>query len=169
MKNHTDVLVLWRILHMGFEKVIFVSEDDTYTAPVARAIFESKMKNSGEHHIEAESRGMVVLFPEPVNQKAVAIAKSRGIDMKEYRASQVDGDMFGSDTLVLVMADRIKASLYEKYKNAMNVYTIREFCGISGDVETPYGKGTKEYGESYTQMEELVKQVIAKLEVQSNP
>ncbi len=61
------------------------------------------------------------------------------------------------------MSERIKAAVYEKYKNAVNIYTIKEFVGLDGDIETPYGKGMKEYGEVYTQLEELVDMVIKKL------
>lgn len=145
---------------MQYKKIIFVSEENTYTSPVAEAIMRTKL---GDMEVKVESCGTVVLFPEPANPKGVTIAKSRGINMEEHRAKPVKPEMFDDETLVLVMTDKIKAFLYERYNNAVNVYTIKEFVGMRGDVETPYGKGLKEYGESYTQMEELVNKVIDKL------
>lgn len=117
----------------------------------------------GDNETQVSSCGMVVLFPEPANPKGVAIAKSRGINMEQHRAKAADENMFGTDVLVLVATEKIKAAIYEKYKNAMNIYTIKEFVGLEGDVETPYGKGLKEYGEVYTQLEELISMVAEKI------
>ncbi len=83
--------------------------------------------------------------------------------MEEHRAKAAGENMFGTDVLVLVMSEKIKAEVYEKYKNAVNIYTIKEFAGLDGDVEAPYCKGMKEYGEVYTQLEELVSMVIDKI------
>lgn len=124
---------------------------------------KKKLSDNGDNETKVSSCGMVVLFPEPANPKGVAIAKSRGVDMEEHRAKAADEAMFGEDVLVLVMSEKIKAAVYEKYKNAVNIYTIKEFVGLDGDVEAPYGKGMKEYGEVYTQLEELVSMVIEKI------
>ena len=149
---------------MTYEKIIFVSEDNTFTSPAAEYIMKDKLKEAGKSNdIECISRGMVVLFPEPANPKGIAIAKSRGIDMEGHTAKPVDENMFGNNVLVLVMTDKIKASLYDRYKSAVNVYTIKEFLGYMGDIETPYGKGIKEYGDVYKQLEELMDQIISKI------
>lgn len=148
---------------MTYSEIIFVSEENIFTSPVAQAIMKKKLSDNGDNETKVSSCGMVVLFPEPANPKGVAIAKSRGIDMEEHRAKAADEAMFGEDVLVLVMSEKIKAAVYEKYKNAVNIYTIKEFVGLDGDVEAPYGKGMKEYGEVYTQLEELVSMVIEKI------
>lgn len=148
---------------MTYRNIIFVSEENVFTSPVAEAIMKKKLMEDGDNETKVSSCGMVVLFPEPANPKGVAIAKSRGINMEEHRAKAADESMFGTDVLVLVMSERTKASVYEKYKNAVNIYTIKEFAGLEGDVETPYGKGMKEYGDVYTQLEELVSMVIEKI------
>lgn len=148
---------------MTYSEIIFVSEENIFTSPMAEAIMKKKLSENGDNETRISSRGMVVLFPEPANPKGVAIAKSRGIDMEGHRAKAADEAMFGEDVLVLVMSEKIKAAVYEKYKNAVNIYTIKEFVGLDGDVETPYGKGMKEYGEVYTQLEELVSMVMEKI------
>lgn len=148
---------------MTYRKIIFVSEENIFTSPVAEAVMRRKLSEGGDDETKVTSCGMIVLFPEPANPKGIAIAKSRGIDLSEHRAKAASGDMFGEEVLVLVMTEKIKASVYEKYKNAVNIYTIKEFAGLEGDVETPYGKGMKEYGEVYTQLEELVSMVLCKL------
>ena len=58
-----------------YDRLIFVSNSDTCRGPMAEAILKSKFLLS---ELEVESRGLVVLFPEPVNQKAEAILASHG-------------------------------------------------------------------------------------------
>lgn len=148
---------------MQYKKIIFVSEENTYRSPVAEAVMKDRLKRRGNNEVEVISRGRVVLFPEPANPKAIAIAKTKGINIEEHTARTIEGEIFGNDILVLVMTEKIKASIYEKYTEAVNVYTIKEFIGETGDVETPYGKGMKEYGESFTQIEEIIDKIVEKL------
>lgn len=124
---------------------------------------KKRLLEENDEKTQVSSCGMVVLFPEPANPKGVAIAKSRGLNIEEHRARALSADIFGTDVLVLTMSEKIKASIYEKYKNAVNIYTIKEFVGLEGDVEAPYGKGVKEYGEVYTQLEKLVSMIMEKI------
>ena len=66
-----------------YDRLIFVSNSDTCRGPMAEAILKSKFLLS---ELEVESRGLVVLFPEPVNQKAEAILASHGLTMKDHTA-----------------------------------------------------------------------------------
>lgn len=52
-----------------FNKVIFVCMGNTCRSPMAATIMSNLMPE-----MRSESRGMVVLFPEPYNPKAVAVA-----------------------------------------------------------------------------------------------
>lgn len=147
---------------MQYNKIIFVSEENTFTSPVAEAIMSKKLRDTA---VEVESCGTIVLFPEPANPKGIAIAKSRGLDLDNHKARPITEDMFGEDVLILVMTEKIKSLVYDTYKNAVNVYTIKEYVGTSGDVETPYGKTIKEYGECYNNIEALISEVYDKLYV----
>ena len=64
-----------------YDRLIFVSNSDTCRGPMAEAILKSKFLLS---ELEVESRGLVVLFPEPVNQKAEAILASHWLTMRSY-------------------------------------------------------------------------------------
>lgn len=147
---------------MQIRKIVFVSEENTFTSPAAEAIARDKYRLE---NIELESRGMVVLFPEPANPKGVTIAKSRGVDMEKHKAKAIDASIFAPDVLVLAMTGKSKNEIYESFDTAMNVYTIKEYVGMDGDLDTPYGKGLKEYGECYNRIEELVEKVLEKLEL----
>lgn len=147
-----------------YSKIIFVSNSDTCRAQLACA----SMKEIGkevfkEDNILVESRGVVVLFPEPMNSKAVAIAKSRCMDIGEHVATVLKATDFGMDVLVLTMTEAIKKKIYEDFKEAVNVYNIKEFVGEDGDIEAPYGGELQEYGELFRNIERLVNKVVDKL------
>ncbi len=147
---------------MKYNKVIFVSLESTFTSPIAEVIMKKKISEMGIN-MEVQSRGVVVLFREPANPKGVTIAKSKGFDLEEYKSEALMEKDFETDVLVLVMTEKLKLEIYEKFKKALNVYNIKEFVGGNGDVETPYGKGLQEYGEAFDMIDNLIDEVIAKL------
>lgn len=138
---------------MKYEKIIFVSKDGTYRAPISAAV----MRKSIGLDIRIESRGLVVLFPEPINPKGVATAISRGYSPAEAVSEVLTENDFNIDTLILVMTEKIKQQVYDNYKNALNVYSLKEFAKGQGDIESPFGRSMEEYGENFEQLEEWVK------------
>ena len=54
-------------------------------------------------------------------------------------------DDLSSDTLVLAMDASGKAMVYERYMNAVNIYTLKEFLGSTGDLKLPIGGTVDEY------------------------
>lgn len=109
--------------------------------------------------ILVESRGMVVLFSEPYNPKAVAVAARHNMIMPSNSARQLDNSDFDNDILVLVMNSAMKQKIYDTYDKAINVYTLGEFAG-AGDVEVadPYGRGMEEYNKCFEDLYTLIEQ-----------
>ena len=144
-----------------YQKVIFVSTGGTCRSILAKAIYRNINTNED---LQIESRGLVVLFEEPVNPKAVAIAKSKGISIEDEKSEQLTMDDFGDDILVLVMTDLLKKKVYDEFENAVNVYSIREFAGEAIDVEAAYGGDLTEYGSQFKYLEKLITIVKDKIE-----
>lgn len=144
-----------------YQKVIFVSTGGTSRSILAKAIYRNINTNED---LQIESRGLVVLFEEPVNPKAVAIAKSKGISIEDEKSEQLTMDDFGDDILVLVMTDLLKKKVYDEFENAVNVYSIREFAGEAIDVEAAYGGELTEYGSQFKYLEKLITIVKDKIE-----
>lgn len=145
---------------LKYKRVVFVCESGNCKSLLAAAIFNRDIPDKS---IQAEARGLVVLFPEPGNAKAVAIAKSQGIDLENFRSRQLENDDFGDDVLALVMSEKMKAAIYNDYKSAVNVYTMKEFTEEAGDIGDPYGGELQEYGEFFENLEENIKKVIDKI------
>ena len=72
-----------------FNKVIFVCMGNTCRSPMAATIMSNLMPD-----MRCESRGVVVLFPEPYNPKAVAVASRHGMIMPSNVSVQIANEDF---------------------------------------------------------------------------
>ena len=74
-----------------YDKLIFVSNSDTAMGPMAEAILQSKYLLD---ELTIMSKGVVVLFPEPINPKAEAVLVSNGLTMKEHMSDPLTKEDF---------------------------------------------------------------------------
>ncbi|MBO5459217.1 MAG: protein tyrosine phosphatase [Lachnospira sp.] len=137
-----------------YSRILFVCTGNTCRSPMCATIMQHFLQGM---NIRVESRGMVVLFPEPYNPKAVAVAARHGMIMPSDSTAQLSNDDFDNNTLVLVMNSAMKQKIYETYDRAINVYTLSEFAG-EGELEVadPYAKGIDEYNRCFEQLYVLV-------------
>lgn len=143
-----------------YDRVIFVSTDDTCKGPMAEGVMRGLIVG---RKLTTASRGMVVLFSEPINPKADAAARSCGVLLNHPRTVQFqEGDM-NDRTLVLTMTEQQKKTIYEQYETAINVYTINEFLDGEGDIEDPAGGEMPAYIECFERISVLVKLVAEKI------
>jgi len=101
--------------------------------------------------IEVLARGLVVLFPEPINQKAEAVMISNGLSTEGYISTPLREDDITEDTLILTMESVQKRKVLETFKmvNPQNVHVLTEFVGDELEVVNPYGGSLQLYGLCY--------------------
>ena len=126
-----------------YKKVIFVAESGTCRAPMAMGLMQ---KLQVDPLPEICARGMVVLFPEPLNPKAEAVLAGRGIRLEDYRSCQLREDDFSEDTLVIVFSDAAKKKIQDKYPDAVNVHVLTKLAGEELEIMDPYGGDLAAYG-----------------------
>ena len=143
-----------------YRRIIFVSATDSARGPIAAELLRNQ---DLEQEYIVDSRGMVVLFPEPVNQKAEAVMRSNGLTMEKHFSQQFDGENILDDTLVLTMEESQKDKLRTEYENVRNIYTLNEFTGDAAEIPNPYGKPLTAYGECFEVMERLIAELAEKL------
>jgi len=76
-------------------RVVFVCENGTGRAPMATEILNNTPRN---RQIEAVARGLVVQWPEPMNQKAEAVLISKGMKTEGYMTSKLTESDFTETT-----------------------------------------------------------------------
>ena len=129
-----------------YDKLIFVSESDTSTSPMAEAILQQEFLLED---ILITSKGLVVLFPEPINPKAEAVLVSHSLSMKDHVSEQLTEDDFDDRTLILTMDTHQMERLLKDQENARNVFTLASYIQADEDVEDPYGGSLADYNRTY--------------------
>lgn len=151
--GHTWVSAAAVVKKQQFRRIIFVCSSDTCRGPMAAEMLRHK-KLLQEYVID--SRGMVVLFPEPANQKAEALMKSAGMTLEGHTAVAFSEDDIAEDILVLTMEESEKLKLKDLYGEENHIYTLSEFVGDEDGTPDPYGQPLSAYGEC---MEKLFKEI----------
>ena len=143
-----------------YDRLIFVSNSDTCRGPMAEAILKSKFLLS---ELEVESRGLVVLFPEPVNQKAEAILASHRLTMKDHTAKMLEQEDFDERTLILVMEDALKQRIFKEHENVQNTWQLSEYIKEETDVTEPVGGSLADYGACYELLDCMISSLVVVL------
>ena len=95
-----------------YDRLIFVSSSDTAVGPMAEAILQSKFLLED---LEITSKGVVVLFPEPINPKAEAILVSNGLTMKDHMSDPLVREDFEDRTLVIALGESVKQKIQVEF------------------------------------------------------
>ncbi len=113
--------------------------------------------------IDIQARGIVVLFPEPLNQKVEAVLISNGITLENYMSSQLEEEDFAKDTLIIVMGNSDKQKILDMFENAIleNVQVLTELVGDELEIMDPYGGTLQAYGICYETLSKSIRKLAA--------
>ena len=149
---------------MPYSKLIFVDGDGTCRSAMSKSIMNSKFLLNP---LTIGSRGLVVLFPEPLDAKAYAVLREHGYDTQNCQAQQLEQKDIGDDVLLLTMEERQKQKIWEQFENARNVYTLAEFIHHTGDILPLYGEPVESYEEWVQVMDKLLDELVIRLNERS--
>lgn len=147
-------------------RIIFVSKENVILSPMAEWIMKSILMDKSK---EILSRGLVVLFSEPRDQRVTDLLINHAVPCEEQVSEEFKAEEVDEGTLVLTMNFTEKVKLVEDYGLTDNVYTLREYVQeeegeeLDPDVSDPYGNGDEAYEESYVELKDLLYKVKKKL------
>ena len=95
-----------------YNRIISVGQSGTSREPMAKGILEDFTLH---HPVEVLARGLVVLFSEPMNQKAEAVLISNGINLEGFSSKALSEEEITEDTLVLTMEYAQRDKLFELF------------------------------------------------------
>lgn len=141
------------------KRIIFVAQSGTSREPMAAEILK---EFSLKYPIEVLARGLVVQFPEPMNQKAEAVLISNGIKTEGFTSKQLENDDITEETLILTMESVHRDRVLENYPNANieHVLVLSEFVGDELEILDPYGGALQNYGLCYESLRATIKKLV---------
>ena len=142
-----------------YKRIIFVGRSGNLRAPMAVGIVRDCFLTE---EIEVLARGLVVAFPEPMNQKAEAVLISNGIDMSGFTSLQLSEKDVDEDTLILTMETDHRDRLLRLFPNidGNQVFVLTEFVGDELEIIDPYGGSLAAYGLCYESMKKTLKKLV---------
>ena len=148
-----------------WDKVICVCKSGTCRAPMAAALLR---ECSLKREIEIEARGLVVLFPEPLNQKVSAVMISNGINLEGYMSEQLVAEDVDANTLLLVMeAKEIPQVLGIVGEDKLpQVQVLTTLVGEELEIMDPYGAPLPSYGLCFESLSKTIKKLAVWLNEQ---
>jgi protein-tyrosine-phosphatase len=128
---------------------------------MAEAILESKYLLE---ELLITSKGVVVLFPEPINPKAEAVLVSNGLTMKDHMSDPLVPEDFDDRTLILALSESVKQKVQKEVapEHAV-IYTLYEYIGADREITDPYGGALVDYGQCFEELETLIKKLVVQL------
>ena len=142
-----------------YDKIIFVAQSGTCREQMAKQIMlDFPLRNPAE----IEAKGLVVQFPEPINQKAEAVLISNGISTEGLVSSQLEEEDITDRTLIFTMEAVHREKILENFKNVSpeQVFVLSQFVGDELEILDPYGGALPNYGLCYESLRVTIKKLV---------
>ena len=121
------------------KKIIMVSTNNTCRSFIAESILRQYLLDANQKNVEVISRGLVVLFPEPVHVKAAdMVIKTCGIESLDFRSAQLTQEEVEESDLILTMTEEQKDKILEEYHGYKEIATLNEYARVEGAIIDPY-------------------------------
>lgn len=147
-----------------YKRILFVCQDNTCRSVMAEAVMRSVMESQPEDkRLPVFSRGLVVLFPEPINPKAMELLLGNHLEIGCGMSVALEEWDISEGTLILTMTEAEKQTVAERYPLIANLYTLREYAGEQGDIVEPYGGAPEDYEMVYEHIDLMVKMAAQKI------
>jgi len=145
-----------------YKRVIFVAGNGISRAPMAAEIY----KTLQHKETEVLARGILVAFPEPLNQKTEAVMISNGITVSDYHAKELQDFEITEDTVIFVMEESQRQKVIEKYEHATeeNTFVLTAFVDEELEIIDPYGGPLQTYGICFEMLKSTLQRVVEKIE-----
>lgn len=142
---------------MDFHKIIIVGESNICRSFMAETILRGILQEKNCPDVEVISRGMVVLFSEPVAREAERVLRENGYKIEEFRSAQLTEEEILSADLVLAvtkeLAEKIRESFDVQQTSCMSI-------GMFADMEEDMPDATAEEPETFRNLFETLEPLM---------
>ena len=143
-----------------YKNIIIVGTNNTSRSFMAEVILHQLCMEHQLDDVEVVSRGLVVLFPEPVHPKVADVVREAGYAIRDFQASKLTAeDVVWADLILTITSDereKVRKEFEEELKNGTEVATLSEFASEQIGIPDPYGKELEDYEHSFITMKRML-------------
>lgn len=126
---------------------------------MAESILRGILERRNCQNIEVISRGLVVLFSEPVAPGAARLLREKGYKIEDFRSSQLTQEDLASADLVLTLTGELADRIRESF-DMQDLQTSCMFIGTFIDIEEQIPVVIQEDEETYRNCFETLEQLM---------
>ena len=136
-----------------YDRIIFVGNRGNSREVMAACLLS---RSTLTYHPEILARGLVVLFPEPLNQKAEAVLISNGFTLEGFVSQQLEEEDLTEHSLVITFERETFEKIRNMWPKIRNLHVLTEITGDELEIFDPVGQEIVTYGLCYTAIEKTV-------------
>lgn len=140
-------------------KIIIVGESNICRSFMGEAILRGLLQKKAASDIEVISRGLVVLFSEPVSPLAATLLREHGYAIEEFRSSQLTREELDSADLVLTMTVAQAERIREDFDTQTACMSIGTFIDMEEEIPVITEDTKDSYEKCFTVLEQLMEAV----------
>lgn len=146
---------------MRYNKIIIVGESNVCRSFMAEAILKKILEDKASGQFEVASRGIVVLFSEPVSPFAATILVKHDYPISKVRSEQFGEEDLNAD-LILTLTESIAARLRETYNPQTTCMSLAAFTDME-ELGAKAAESEEGYEEMFGTLEPLMEEVAWRL------
>lgn len=113
--------------------------------------------------IEVASKGLVVLFSEPVAPRAARLLREEGYRIEEFRSSQLTEEDLLSADLVLTLTRELAEQIKETFSVQASCMSIGTFIDIEEEIPEVTEEDPETYQKCFNTLEQLMEAVADRI------
>ena len=140
-----------------YKRIIFIGKSDTSMAPMAEEILKTTPLAA---YTQIQSRGVVSLFSEPLNEKTRAVMIRNGLKASDHTSRQLSQADFRDDTLLLAMTKQQYSDIVDRFGDHENLYSLSSFVLAAEDIPDPYGGPISAYAACFDLIQAYLQELV---------
>ncbi len=136
-----------------YDRIIFVGNRGNSREVMAACLLG---RSTLTYHPEILARGLVVLFPEPLNQKVEAVLISNDFSLEGFTSRQLEEEDLTEHSLVITFERETMEKIKKAWPGIRNLHVLTEITGDELEIFDPVGQEIVTYGLCYKAIENSV-------------
>ena len=137
------------------KKIMFICSGNTCRSPLAEGLFKKYLKDNNITDIEVGSAGVGVFPGDDISINSILVAGSRGVDISDHRARNINPEHLLTTDLFCCMSDSHKQVIL-RHCDENKIVVL--------NVPDPYGRPIEAYEECARQLEGQFPEILSRIQ-----
>jgi len=148
---------------LSYRKIVIVGENNICHSFMCEVVLRGLLRKKNITEIEVVSRGLVVLFSEPVAPMAAAILTGHGYIIEDFRSSQLTEEDMDTADLVLSLKEDQAERIHQDYTSSTACMSLGTFLDVDTSIPDVSGGSNEDYSRCLVIIEQLMEAVADRI------